>query len=400
MLKGKNVLLAVTGSIAAYKTAFFVRLLVKEGAEVQVIMTPSAKDFITPLTLSTLSKRPVIVEPFDAATGEWSNHVELGRWADVMVVAPASANTLSKMAAGIADNFVLTCYLAAKCPVFFAPAMDLDMFRHPSVQQSIKTLQGYKNQLIAPLKGELASGLYGEGRMEEPEQMVRILADFFQDEKTFVERRILVTAGPTYEPIDPVRYIGNHSSGRMGFSLAEVFARKGAKVTLVAGPTHLESPPGIYERIDVVTAKEMAQACFDVARECEIIVMAAAVADYAPVTPSSVKIKKKEAHTSLHLERNPDILAALGKQKQEGQILCGFALETDHEKANALEKLQNKNLDLIVLNSLNDPGAGFNTHTNKVTVLFKDGAVSEFELKDKAEVANDLAMLLKGLLKV
>lgn len=399
MLKGKNVLLAVTGSIAAYKTAFFVRLLVKEGAEVQVIMTPSAKDFITPLTLSTLSKRPVIIEPFDPETGEWSNHVELGRWADVMIVAPASANTLSKMATGIADNFVSTCYLAAKCPVFFAPAMDLDMFRHPSVQKNIEILLGYGNHLISPQEGELASGLCGAGRMEEPDEIIQVISDFFAEEKDFKGKTVLVTAGPTYEPIDPVRYIGNYSSGKMGFSIAEILSRKGADVTLVTGPTFLDTPTRIKERIDVHTAKQMAEVCFDVAENADIVVMAAAVADYTPATPAKTKIKKNEQFTSIELEKNPDILAELGKRKKDGQILAGFALETDNEKDNALKKLQNKNLDIIVLNSLNDPGAGFNTNTNKISVLFKDGSVSDFNLKDKSEVAVDIANLLKGLLE-
>jgi phosphopantothenoylcysteine decarboxylase/phosphopantothenate--cysteine ligase len=398
MLKGKNVLLAVTGSIAAYKTAFFVRLLVKEGAEVQVIMTNSAKDFITPLTLSTLSKRPVIIEPFDPETGEWSNHVELGRWADVMVVAPASANTLSKMAAGIADNFVTTCYLAAKCPVFFAPAMDLDMFHHPSVQKNIDILQSYGNLLISPQEGELASGLCGAGRMEEPDQIIQVLSDYFAEAKELHGKKILVTAGPTYEPIDPVRFIGNYSSGKMGFSLAEVLARKGAEVTLVTGPTVLDTPARIKNRIDVHTAVQMAEVCYDVARDSDVVVMAAAVADYAPVSIAKSKIKKSEEVTSLELKKNPDILAELGKRKKKGQILAGFALETDNEKENALTKLQNKNLDLIVLNSLKDLGAGFNTDTNKVNVLFKNGEIKEFPLKDKTLVAGDIAAIIKDLL--
>lgn len=398
MLKGKNVLLAVTGSIAAYKTAFFVRLLVKEGAEVQVIMTNSAKDFITPLTLSTLSKRPVIIEPFDPETGEWSNHVELGRWADVMVVAPASANTLSKMAAGIADNFVTTCYLAAKCPVFFAPAMDLDMFYHPSVQKNIDILQSYGNLLISPQEGELASGLCGAGRMEEPDQIIQVLSDYFAEAKELHGKKILVTAGPTYEPIDPVRFIGNYSSGKMGFSLAEVLARKGADVTLVTGPTVLDTPARIKNRIDVHTAVQMAEVCYDLARDSDVVVMAAAVADYAPVSIAKSKIKKSEEVTSLELKKNPDILAELGKRKKKGQILAGFALETDNEKENAFAKLQNKNLDLIVLNSLKDAGAGFNTDTNKVNVLFKNGEMKEFPLKDKTLVAGDIAAIIKDLL--
>lgn len=398
MLKGKNVLLAVTGSIAAYKTAFFVRLLVKEGAEVQVVMTSSAKDFITPLTLSTLSKRPVIIKPFDPETGEWSNHVELGRWADVMIVAPASANTLSKMAAGIADNFVTTCYLAAKCPVFFAPAMDLDMFKHPSVQQNIKTLLEYGNHLINPQEGELASGLFGAGRMEEPDEIIQVIANFFADNKIFKGKKILVTAGPTYEPIDPVRFIGNYSSGKMGFSIAEILSRRGADVTLVTGPTFLDTPSRIKERIDVHTAKQMAEVCYDKAKECDVVVMAAAVADYTPANPASSKIKKSDSFKTLELEKNPDILAELGKRKKIGQILVGFALETEREKENALKKLQNKNLDIIVLNSLNDPGAGFNTETNKVSVLFKDGSVSDFNLKNKKKVAEDLAAILIDML--
>ena len=398
MLQGKNVLLAVTGSIAAYKTAFFVRLLVKEGAEVQVIMTPSAKDFITPLTLSTLAKRPVIIEPFNADTGEWSNHVELGRWADIMIVAPASANTLSKMASGIADNFVTTCYLAAKCPVFFAPAMDLDMFHHPSVQRNIETLLSFGNLLISPQEGELASGLCGAGRMEEPDQIIQILSDHFSSEKDFLNKKVLVTAGPTYEPIDPVRYIGNYSSGKMGFSVAEILARRGADVTLVTGPTVLDTPARIKHRVDVHTAEQMAEECFHIAEQCDIIVMAAAVADYSPSNPAGSKVKKSEPFISIDLKRNTDILAELGRRKTKNQILAGFALETDHEKDNALAKLQNKNLDLIVLNSLNDDGAGFNTDTNKVSILLSSGVVYDYPLKDKAQVAYDIANIIKGLM--
>jgi len=398
MLQGKKVLLAVTGSIAAYKTAFFVRLLVKEGADVQVIMTPSAKDFITPLTLSTLAKRPVIIEPFNVDTGEWSNHVELGRWADLMIVAPASANTLSKMASGIADNFVTTCYLAAKCPVFFAPAMDLDMFHHPSVQRNIETLLSFGNLLISPQEGELASGLCGAGRMEEPDQIIQILSDHFSSEKDFLNKKVLVTAGPTYEPIDPVRYIGNYSSGKMGFCVADILARRGAEVTLVTGPTVLDTPSRIKHRVDVHTAEQMAEECFHIAEQCDIIVMAAAVADYSPSNPAGSKVKKSEPFISIDLKKNTDILAELGRRKTKNQILAGFALETDHEKDNALAKLQNKNLDLIVLNSLNDDGAGFNTDTNKVSILLSSGVVYDYPLKDKAQVAHDIANIIKGLM--
>ncbi|HPE87369.1 MAG: bifunctional phosphopantothenoylcysteine decarboxylase/phosphopantothenate--cysteine ligase CoaBC [Bacteroidia bacterium] len=398
MLSGKKVLLAVTGSIAAYKTAFFVRLLVSKGAEVQVIMTPSAKNFITPLTLSTLSRRPVIIEPFNPETGQWSNHVELGRWADVMVVAPASANTLAKMAAGIADNFVTTCFLAAKCPVFFAPAMDLDMFKHPAVQKNIQTLISFGNILISPGVGELASGLTGAGRMEEPEHMLQILLDFFHQKNDFSGKKVLVTAGPTYEPIDPVRFIGNYSSGKMGFHLASVLAAFGAEVTLVAGPTALVTPPQVKKQVNVKTAAEMAEACFRLAGECDIVIMAAAVADFSPVNPSVSKIKKSNKELSISLIKNTDILAELGKRKPDHQILVGFALETDNEKENAIRKLQNKNLDMIVLNSLNDTGAGFNTNTNKVNIILRNGAVYDYPLKDKLQVACDVAYRINELL--
>jgi phosphopantothenoylcysteine decarboxylase / phosphopantothenate---cysteine ligase len=399
MLKGKKIVIGITGSIAAFKIPTLVRLFKKEGAEVKIMMTHSATDFVTPLTLSTLSGNPVIIEPFNPADGTWNSHVELGRWADIYLLAPVSANTLAKMAHGIADNFFLTAYLSAKCPVFFAPAMDLDMFRHPATRKNIEILQSYGHFLIDPVVGELASGLSGAGRMEEPENIFELINNYFSEEKSWLSgKKVLVTAGPTYEAIDPVRYIGNHSSGLMGFSIAEEFAEMGAEVTLVTGPVNLNTQnPGI-KRLDVTTASEMFDACMASKDLAEIIIMAAAVADYKPVESSTAKIKKSESAFDLRLQPTPDILAAMGKAKKPGQILVGFALETDHEEENARKKLGLKNLDLIVLNSLSDEGAGFKSPTNKVTILFKSGRIQHVPLKPKREIAQDIIKSIKSII--
>lgn len=387
MLKGKKILIGITGSIAAYKIPLLIRLLKKEGAEVKIVMTPCAKDFVTPLTLSTLSQQPVLIEPYDKTDGSWNSHVDWGRWADVFIMAPVSANTLAKMASGIADNLLTTTYLAAKCPVFFAPAMDLDMFHHPTTQKNIDTLLSYGNHLIAPQEGELASGLCGAGRMEEPEEILRIVRDFFLKCNNLSGRKVLISAGPTYELIDPVRFIGNFSSGKMGYALAEEASARGAQVVLVSGPVGMKPlHPGI-RLISVTTAAQMADACFNEFKSSDITIMAAAVADYTVADPEPVKIKKTGEKLTIELSKTTDILATLGKQKQAGQFLAGFALETDNEKSNALSKLKNKNLDMIVLNSLNDQGAGFGYDTNQVTIIMADGAETEVPLKSKKDVA-------------
>ncbi len=387
MLKGKKILIGITGSIAAYKIPLLIRLLKKEGAEVKIVMTPCAKDFVTPLTLSTLSQQPVLIEPYDKTDGSWNSHVDWGRWADVFIMAPVSANTLAKMASGIADNLLTTTYLAAKCTVFFAPAMDLDMFHHPTTQKNIDTLLSYGNHLIAPQEGELASGLCGAGRMEEPEEILRIVTDFFLKRNLLSGKKVLISAGPTYELIDPVRFIGNFSSGKMGYALAEDAAARGAQVALVSGPVGLKPlHPGI-SLISVTSAEQMAEACFSEFKSSDITIMAAAVADYTVTDPAPVKIKKSGDKLTIELSKTTDILATLGKQKRAGQILAGFALETDNEKSNALSKLKNKNLDMIVLNSLNDQGAGFGHDTNKVTIITSDGAEAEVPLKSKKDVA-------------
>jgi phosphopantothenoylcysteine decarboxylase/phosphopantothenate--cysteine ligase len=399
MLEGKKIILGICGSIAAYKAATLVRLLVKAGAQVQVVMTPDAVNFITPLTLSTLSKRPVYVEYFKPDTGEWNNHVELGLWADAMILAPASANTMAKMAGGLCDNLLTAVYLSAKCPVYFAPAMDLDMWKHDATQDNIAALQTFGNILIPPGTGELASGLHGEGRMAEPEEIVTFLNADIKKKLPLADVKILVTAGPTYEAIDPVRFIGNHSSGKMGFALADELAKLGADVTLVAGPTAQQSKQQAIKRIDVTNAAEMLNAClinFEKAKAC---VMCAAVADYTPVNVAEQKIKKADDGLTLELKKTTDILKKLGLQKRADQILVGFALETNNEEHYAKEKLKSKNLDLIVLNSLNDAGAGFKNDTNKVTLI--DAALNKtvFELKSKTEVARDICAKLIELIK-
>lgn len=397
MLKDKKILLGISGSIAAYKIPYLIRLLSKEGALVQVVMTPAAKDFVTPLTLSTLSGFPVLCEPFNEKNGEWNSHVELGLWADMMLMAPLSANSMAKMASGIADNLLLTTYLSAKCPVFFAPAMDLDMYKHPTTKANIEKLTGYGNHLIAPAEGELASGLCGEGRMEEPEKILEIIKDYFTKEWDFAGKKVMVTAGPTHEAIDPVRFIGNQSSGLMGFAIADVFAQRGAEVSLITGPTSLESTEDGINRIDVVSAEEMYASCMQSFKEADIIVMAAAVADYTPEEVAGEKIKKAEGSKTIKLKATKDILAEMGKNKRKDQFLVGFALETQNQIANAEAKLQNKNLDLIVLNSPKDKGAAFGVETNKVTLITRQMDRFEYDLKLKHDVAMDITDKIKDL---
>ena len=399
MLQNKKIVLGVCGSIAAYKSASLVRLLVKAGAEVQVVMTPDATGFITPLTLSTLSKKPVLVEYSNAETGEWNNHVELGLWADFMLVAPVSANTLAKMANGQSDNLLTAVYLSAKCPVYFAPAMDLDMWKHQATQQNIRQLQNYGNIMIPPGSGELASGLYGEGRMAEPEEIVSFLTADIKKKLPLVNQKILVTAGPTHEAIDPVRFIGNHSSGKMGFAIADQFASMGAEVILVTGPTSQTSKQSSVTRVDVTSAADMLEACLQYYKDVKACIMSAAVADFTPVNVSTQKIKKQDNDLNIELKKTTDILKTLGEQKQKGQILVGFALETNDEEKNAIDKLQRKNLDFIVLNSLNDEGAGFKTDTNKITIIDSKLQKTTFELKDKNEVAKDICNKVAQLIK-
>jgi len=398
MLKNKKIILGVCGSIAAYKSAILVRLLVKAGANVKVILTADAGNFITPLTLATLSKNPVYTQYFEEETGVWSNHVELGLWADFMVIAPASANTLAKMAGGLCDNLLTAVYLSAKCPVFVAPAMDLDMWKHESTQSNIDKLRSYGNQVIKPGSGELASGLYGEGRMAEPEEIVAFLADAVSASLPLLGKKVMITAGPTYEAIDPVRFIGNHSSGKMGFAIADRFASLGADVTLITGPTAEKS---VYplKRIDVISAADMLHACKAEFSAAEITVMSAAVADYTPVQKADQKIKKTSTEFSLELKKTEDILATLGQLKKAGQILVGFALETENEEEYAKGKLVKKNLDLIVLNSLNDKGAGFKMDTNKITIFNKAAEKTVFEMKSKTEVAIDICNEILKLAK-
>lgn len=386
MLKGKNILVGITGSIAAFKTPLLIRLLKKEGANVKVVMTQCATDFVTPLTLSTLSQQPILIEPYNKIDGSWHSHVEWGRWADLFIIAPASANSIAKMANGIADNLLSTCYLAAKCPVFFAPAMDLDMFYHPTTAKNIRTLQSYGNRLIEPQTGELASGLTGAGRMEEPEMILKVVKDFFEEKKVLLGKKVLITAGPTYEAIDPVRFIGNHSSGRMGYALAEEAATRGADVVLISGPVNINTENPSIKTIKVTSAEEMQLECDKVFDTSEIVIMAAAVADYTPMTVAKDKIKKKD-DLLLKLKLTNDILASMGKKKRASQFLVGFALETENEKSNAISKLNNKNLDMIVLNSLNDAGAGFGTDTNKVTMLFPDKSEFSTDTLPKSIIA-------------
>jgi len=388
MLKGKKIILGICGSIAAYKSAILTRLLVKEGAEVKVIMTSAASDFITPLTLSVLSKNQVLTEFVNDA--QWNNHVDLGLWADAVVIAPASANTIAKISAGLCDNLLLAVYLSARCPVHIAPAMDLDMLQHPSTQKNITTLTGFGNIMIEPAYGELASGLIGNGLMAEPEEIVAHLNLFFGSNQKLKGKKALVTAGPTYEAIDPVRFIGNHSSGKMGFAVAEALANQGASVTLVAGPTQQQTQHPSITVQHVTSAEEMYNACVSVFEASDITVLSAAVADYKPMVVADQKIKKKDGNLNLELTKTRDIAEALGKIKNNGQIILGFALETEHEQDNAQKKLTSKNFDLIVLNSLNDAGAGFGHDTNKITLLSKNQPAKTFHLKSKKEVAQDI----------
>jgi len=390
MLKGKKILLGVTGSIAAYKAATLVRLLVKQGAEVKVVMSDGAQDFITPLTLSTLSKNPVYHQFVLNNQGEWTNHVDLALWADCLLIAPATANTIAKMAHGICDNLLLATYLSAKCITFIAPAMDLDMYAHGSTQNNLNTLKSYGNIVLPVANGELASGLIGAGRMIEPEEICSFLQAHLVTTQSLKNKKVLVTAGPTYESIDPVRFIGNHSSGKMGFAIAEEFARHGADVTLISGPTDLNSINPNIKRIDVTSANEMFEKTVKAFTKSDIAVMSAAVADYTPEKVSITKIKKSGDELHLKLKKTKDILAELGKHKTKKQILVGFALETNNEVANAKQKLQKKNLDFIVLNSLRSKGAGFGFDTNKITIIDKAGVQTDYKLKSKTEVAHDI----------
>jgi len=398
-LQGKKIIIGISGSIAAYKAALLTRLLIKAGAEVRILMTPSATTFITPLTLSTLSKNAVLSEV--SSESGWNNHVELGLWADALVIAPATANTLAKLAAGICDTILAAVYLSARCPVFIAPAMDVDMWHHPATQENIRRLQAFGNRLIPVGVGELASGLSGEGRMAEPEEIVQQLETFFAPNTALAGKTILLTAGPTYEPIDPVRFIGNRSSGKMGIALAEEAARRGARVTLILGPTHLRAPEATCTVIRVETAQQMYDAALDHFDACDVAIFAAAVADFKPVTTASKKIKKQADSQGLTLEltETPDIASALGARKQIGQILVGFALETNDETQNAFSKLQRKRFDFIVLNSLNDAGAGFQHDTNKISILRQDNSVRDFELKPKLAVATDILDEVEAVLK-
>lgn len=398
MLKNKNIILGVCGSIAAYKSAFLVRLLVKAGANVKVILTPDGANFITPLTLATLSKNPVYTQYFEEETGVWSNHVELGLWADLIIIAPISANTLAKLATGICDNLLTAVYLSAKCPVYVAPAMDLDMWKHESTQANIAKINSYSNIVIAPGSGELASGLYGEGRMAEPEEIISFLDEAIKKSMPLHGKKVMVTAGPTYEAIDPVRFIGNHSSGKMGFALADELAKLGADVTLIAGPTAQKSIQTV-KRIDVVSAQQMFDACSSVFPQTDITVMCAAVADYRPKTVAINKIKKQHSSLVLELEKTVDILASLGQAKEANQILVGFALETNDEENYAKGKLEKKNLDLVVLNSLNDKGAGFKSDTNKITIFNRALERTVFDMKSKTDVARDICSAILKIAK-
>lgn len=390
MLKGKHIIIGITGSIAAYKAATLIRLLVKRGAEVKVIMTPLAKEFITPLTIATLCKNPILVDFYNPENGDWNSHVDLGLWADLYLIAPASANTMAKMATGVADNLLLTTYLSAKCPVMVAPAMDLDMYQHPATQQNIGILQSRGNVIIEAATGELASGLSGKGRMEEPEVIAAEVERFFASQNRFAGKTVLITSGPTYEPIDPVRFIGNYSSGKMGKSIAEVFLAQGANVIFITGPTSNIPVGDNLEVVKVKTAAEMHSAALAHFPNSQIAIMAAAVADFTPEVSSSSKIKREGDNLTLVLKPTKDIAADLGKQKAPGQVLVGFALETNNEAQNAAKKLSAKGLDFIVLNSLNDQGAGFGFDTNKITIISKSGESVPFQLKPKDQVAADI----------
>jgi phosphopantothenoylcysteine decarboxylase/phosphopantothenate--cysteine ligase len=390
MLLGKKILIGVCGSIAAYKTAVLTRLLKKEEAEVKILMTNSALDFITPLTLSTLSKNPVYKDFQASSSGEWNSHVDLGLWADLFIIAPASANTLSKMANGICDNLLLATYLSARCPVYIAPAMDLDMYQHPATVHNIEQLKSFGNTIISAEHGELASGLIGEGRMAEPESIIEVTKDHFKKKEKFENLKVLITAGPTYESIDPVRFIGNHSTGKMGYAIALQLANNGAEVKLVSGPVKIEIDHPKIERIDVTNAEEMLEASKKVYKNSDVAIFSAAVSDYRPADISPQKIKKKSESFNIHMLKNPDIAYELGKIKKKNQINVGFALETENEIENASLKLKNKNFDFIVLNSLRDKGAGFAVNTNKIEIIDISGLRKSFGLKPKDEVAKDI----------
>ena len=391
MIEGKHIILGICGGIAAYKSVYLLRLLIKAGAEVQVVITPSGKEFITPVTLSSLSGKPVISEFFTANTGSWNSHVDLGLWADAMIIAPATASTIGKMANGVADNMLVTTYLSAKCPVFVAPAMDLDMFAHPSTKRNLELLKSYGNHIIEPASGELASHLVGKGRMEEPENIVKAIEEYFSTSDDLNGVRVLITAGPTYERIDPVRFIGNYSSGKMGFALAEECARRGAKVTLITGPVAVECENRSIYRIDVESAKEMLAEVEKAYVDSKVAIMCAAVADYCVENRAESKIKREGNDVPvIKLQKSADIAATIGAKKGKGPILVGFDLETDDELSNAKAKILKKNLDFIVLNSLRDKDAGFGTDTNKITIIDSAGAEKVYGLKSKAEVAKDI----------
>lgn len=395
-LQGKKIVLGITGSIAAYKAAVLARALIKKGAEVQIVITPAGKEFITPVTLSALTSKPVISEFFAQRDGTWHSHVDIGLWADAMVIAPATASTIGKMANGVADNMLVTTYLSMKASVFVAPAMDLDMFAHPSTRRNLDILRSYGNHIIEPASGELASHLVGKGRMEEPETIVKVLEGFFSAQQQLTGKKIIITAGPTYERIDPVRFIGNYSSGKMGYALAEACAERGAEVVLVSGPVNLQAQHPCIRTIHVESAAQMYEATTAEYKNADAGILCAAVADFTPESVAGTKIKREKDDLSLRLKPTQDIAAALGRQKRDGQLLVGFALETDRELEHAREKLERKNLDFIVLNSLNDKGAGFRTDTNKITIIDRQN-VTPYPLKSKKEVADDIIDRLVSL---
>ena len=398
MLQGKKIVLGITGSIAAYKACYLIRGLIKQGAEVQVVITPAGKEFITPLTLSTLTGKPVVSEFFDRRDGSWHSHVQLGLWADAMVIAPASASTIGKMANGVADNMLITTYLSMKAPVFVAPAMDLDMYAHPSTQKNLQTLRSYGNHIIEPGTGFLASKLEGKGRMEEPEKIIEVLDRFFAEKADLQGKKVLITAGPTYEKLDPVRFIGNYSSGKMGIALAEECAERGAQVELICGPVSIKTSHPNIKRTDVESAAQMYQAATETFPSADAAILCAAVADFTPASVADNKIKREGNRMTLELEPTKDIAKALGQMKRTNQVMVGFALETNDEENHAKEKLQKKNLDFIVLNSLQDEGAGFQHNTNKVTFIDKDGK-TRFPLKSKRDVAKDIVNKLVTIIK-
>lgn len=399
-LKGKKIIIGITGSIAAYKAAYLVRAFIKQGAEVQVLMTAFGKEFISPVTLSALSGKPVLSEFFRDESGMWNSHVDLGLWGDAFIVAPASANTIAKMAHGICDNYLLTAYLSCRCPVFIAPAMDYDMFLHPATQNNLKILQSYGNHIIEPAEGELASGLSGKGRMEEPDRIVERLSSFFNEKDDLSKKKILITAGPTYEKIDPVRFIGNYSSGKMGYALAEECANRGGEVTLISGPVNIQLSHPNVQIIPVESAQEMYQKSIEHFKNADISILCAAVADFTPKHKADQKIKREKDNLIIELEPTHDIAATLGQVKKENQLLVGFALETENEMVNAESKLKRKNMDFIVLNSLQTKGAGFQVDTNQVTIIDKYGQKTDFALKSKKEVAKDIINTLVSFISL